>query len=204
MPEMKSNVRQAIGKLWQWFPRAAQKLGEQEPSSEFTAKLDSLVRRIHPDIAWEIGPGIHSEWQLVISPDLNRELLPLTRSVISDAPAVEDWEFHATRQPKQWEYQFDMKVEDDRSVAVDAREWSYLLLKYPHEEVEILLAGPNARSLGDSERKVAASILLQGILGEEPLLDPKLSFDLVDSFPDKFHGHEKPISRLAEAFGMIE
>src|SRR5436853_5192066 len=107
MPQINQDIQLAIDKLWKWFPSASGRLAEAERDPEAISKLDSLIERIHPEITWEIGPGLTTDWQFTVSPDLNRDLLSLTKTVVSRGPVVPGWEFYPARQPKQWKYQFE-------------------------------------------------------------------------------------------------
>ncbi len=190
-----------IEEFWRWFSGIARDLSMEPENKDLLQKLDSKVRSLHPAIAWEIGPGERDTWQLVISPDLDPDLLPVTEAIISHAPTISGWEFHAARQPKDWNNEFEME-RNGGSVSIDARDWKYVLLRYPDGNVEILLHGDNAKHLSKEERWQAASIFLQGILGEKPLLDKHLSFDLSDKIEENLRDKLKPISLLPQAFGF--
>ena len=190
-----------VQEFWSWFSQIARDLSENPENENLLKKLDSKIRSLHPAISWEIGPGKHAPWQLVISPDLDPDLLPVTEAIVSEAPPVPGWEFHPTRPPKQWENQFEL-MRNGRRLSVDARDWTYVLLRYPDGNVEILLHGDAAKRLDKHERWQAASILLQGVLGEKPLLDKQLSFELSDTIQENLRGKLKPISLLPQAFGL--
>jgi hypothetical protein len=190
-----------IRSFWNWFAEIATDLAADPQNENLHRQLDAKVRLLNPDITWEIGPGTSAEWLLAISPDLDASLLPVTRQIVSLAPPIDGWEFHWARQPKQWNYQFDIVREVGQVVRIDARKWKYVLLRYPNGSCEIVLIGDAIESLSKSDRERAAAILVQGILGEEFLITEDVSFDLTDSIDEQFRGKEKSIANLAEAFG---
>lgn len=199
---MSDPANQAIDDLWNWFADAANKIAANPRDQKLLATLDSSLTAIHPDIAWEIGPGTNTEWQLVISPDLNVDLLSLTEAIVSKAPRLPDWEFYPCRQPKDWNYRFELQHDDGRIIPIDARNWKYVLLRYPDGGTEILLHGDNVDHLGETERNQAAALLLQGVLGEKILLNPDLFFALSPTIEERFRDREKPIIAVASAFGL--
>src|ERR1700682_286265 len=199
---MSETTNHAIGKFWNRFANAASKIAANPEDQTLLATLDSLVVAIHPDIAWEIGPGKNAEWQLVISPDVHADLLPLTEAIVSKAPHLPNWEFYPYRQPKEWNYRFELQHDDGHSTPIDARNWRYVLLRYPDGGTEILLHGDNVDHLSETERNQAAALLLQGVLGEKIMLNPDLFFTLSPTIDEKFRQREKPITALANAFGL--
>lgn len=157
------------------------------------------MRELDSELSWEVGPGSCEPWQLVISPNLDRDLRPKAQEIISHAPVVQGWEFHSARRPKEWDYQLLMKRSDGREpVQLDASRWAFVLLRYPDGEQEVLLQGDNLSALDEDERWQAAAITLESILGEELLLDKISEFGLVDRLEPRFAEKRRPIQRLRE------
>jgi hypothetical protein len=52
---------------------------------------------VSPGLTWEMGRGLHEQRRLVLTPGGYRSLRPLARVVLSRAPTLPGWEFHASR-----------------------------------------------------------------------------------------------------------
>lgn len=191
--------KQKTDEFWTWFRSIAASLVANVENSPLLEELDVRIRELDSELSWEVGPGSCEPWQLVISPNLDRDLWPRAEEIISSAPVVEGWEFHSARRPKEWDYKLLMERPDGREpVQLDASHWSFVLLRYPDGGLELLLQGDNLASLDDDERWQAAAITLESILGEEVLLDKISEFELVDQFEPRFEEERKPIQRLRE------
>jgi hypothetical protein len=186
--------------FWQRFACIADQLRRTPEDAFLLRALDAWVRELHPSVSWEIGPGKHAAWQLAISPSLHPELLPVTRKVVSRAPAIREWEFYSTRQPKEWDLRFELQQEPGPPLAIDASDWTYVLLRYPDGRYEVVLHGTNISSLDRDARDQAAAITIEGILGEEPMLGAIDAFELTDELDPELAGRARPIRTLASAF----
>lgn len=168
--------------------------------SDLLAELDVRVQRLDPKLSWEIGPGLSKPWQMVISPSLNRDLREMAKSIVAASPALRDWEFHSARQPKKWDLKFELEDPKGRvPIELDASTWKFVLLKYPDGKNEILLKAEAQTKLTKKQRKLAATIVLESILGEETLLDCVDDFQLVRELTPRLSKMLRPIQRLRDA-----
>jgi hypothetical protein len=199
---MRANMseKEKIEDFWSWFSGIAVPLATDIESHSLLEELDTRVRHLDSMLSWEVGPGSSEPWQLVISPDLNRDLRQKAREIVSHAPVLEGWEFYSARRPKDWDYKFVMERSDGReSIQLDASDWGFVLLQYPDGAHEVLLQGNNLPALDDDERWQAAAVTLEGILGEEVLLEKINEFELVDRLEPRFAAQQRPIRSLREA-----
>jgi hypothetical protein len=74
-----------------------------------------------------------------------------------------------------------------------------VLLKYPEGTNEILLRAENVTGVTNQQRKLAATIVLESILGEETLLDSVDEFQLVKELEPHFRRRQRPIRFLRDA-----
>jgi hypothetical protein len=138
--------------------------------------------------------------QLVISPNLDLDLLQEARKIISAAPVLGGWEFYSTRRPKNWDYKLLMeRSEGGDPIQLDTSGWSFVLLQYPDGAREVLLRASNLPALNEDERWQAAAMTLESILGEEELLNRISEFELVSQLEERFAAKERPIQHLREA-----
>jgi hypothetical protein len=192
--------KEKIDDFWSWFSGIAVSLATDIESPSLLEELDTRVGELDSMLSWEVGPGSSEPWQLVISPDLNRDLRKKAREIVSRAPVLEGWEFYSARRPKDWDYKFVMERSDGQeSIQLDASDWGFVLLQYPDGAHEVLLQGNNLPELDDDERWQAAAVTLEGILGEEVLLEKINEFELVDRLEPRFAAEQRPIQRLREA-----
>jgi hypothetical protein len=198
MKSEKTKNQTRINEFWSWFCDIAASLARNVENSTSLKELDIRVRDLDPKLSWEIGPGLSKPWQLVISPNLDRDLREEARAIVARAPVLPSWEFHAARQPKKWHYKLELGVD---KLLLDASGWTFVLLRYPDGGHEILLKGKGLPPLSDDERWQAAAITLESILGEDMFLDKVNEFELVDELDPRFAERERPIQQLREAVG---
>ena len=197
---MKSAIEndQTINEFWTWFGSIADSLAANVEDATLLKDLNTRIVNLHPDVSWEIGPGIKSELFLALSPNLNRSLLLTTRHIVSYAPELTNWDFYPALPPKLWDYRFE--IEHNGSVLViDAAAWSYVMLRYPDANYELLIEGTEKLPNDEDVRWQICAILLQGILGEEILLERIDHFELFDQIPSEFRALRKPIKQLRSA-----
>jgi hypothetical protein len=197
---MSTKQARSVSEFWSWFRPTTEAIALNPQSSALLAELDVRVRRLNPKLGWEIGPGLSKPWQLVISPSLNRDLRELAESIVAASPALRDWEFHSARQPKKWDFKFELEDSKGRGpLKLDASTWKFLLLKYPDGKNEILLKAERQTKLTTKQRRLAATIVLESILGEETLLDGVDDFQLVEKLEHRLSKMLRPIQRLRDA-----
>ncbi len=155
---------QAISELWAWFADRAELLARNTRNEAMHAELDARVSALGP-LVWEIGPGLVKPNAFVVSPDGDRELLPLTTQIIAAAPPLADWEWHAARPPKQWNLTFELRA-DEASRSIDASRWRYVLYDLGDDVFELTVYALFTEDLRDELRQAAVEIVLQGVLGE--------------------------------------
>jgi hypothetical protein len=90
-----------VHEFWSWWAVnrdgviAAAKTGNQDQIAHL---LGPAVDRLHPEVAWEFGPGSEKRaWELVVSPGGVRALLPFTIEWAEAAPPDDFVEFLPVR-----------------------------------------------------------------------------------------------------------
>lgn len=189
----------AINSFWVWFSENYKNFGEHYENDELLNTLDNKIYDLG-GYAWEIGPGIDTKNQLVISPGGDIDLLLDTKRIISYAPTLLDWSFYYAKPPKQWEFLFDFEKEDGSVVRIDASHWNYVLLKYDDGMFEIIIQTHDLAEFSEDDRLIACEILLDGILGEESRMLRICDIDTVDEFEDKYKMKGNNIKTLKNQF----
>jgi hypothetical protein len=188
-------------RFWDWFCRNAELISKHYDDVTVINELDGEVAESWPGLSWEIGPDPSGGWYFALSPNLDREKAKLAQQQIELAPKVPGWRFYSAKQPKYWNGKFNF-FGINGETEIDASNWEYVLLRYPDGESEILLFTNKSGSVAECDQEEAAAIVLQSILGENCILQNKLTFELSSNIPSQFVGKQKPIKNLPNAFGM--
>jgi len=172
--------------FWNWFTKNSVRLQSNDYDQDILHELDRIVSNW--DLVWEIGPGLSKENSLTISPNGDKNLLDKAKSIIDKAPQLDNWEFYSAKQSKQ---NWHLAKLLDTDLQIDASNWTYVLLKYDDEKIEILLKADTLITLDQEIKEIAADIVLTNLLGEE-LKIRKIDFiDIVEKFDN-----EKGITEL--------
>lgn len=175
-----------ILKFWIWFAKKSYSLHSSTYDKNVLDELDRIISNW--GLSWEIGPGLSKENSLTISPNGNRELLSKTNSIVDKAPKLDDWEFYFAKQPKE---NWHLARLPETNFEIDASKWTYILLKYDDEKIEILLKADSLSKLDKEMKQLVADLILTNLLGEE-LKIKKIDFiDIVEKFDN-----EKGITEL--------
>ena len=197
---MEKGADSSVREFWDWFGANAGAIAADVRDRTFLEEIDERVTNHAPGLSWEIGPGKVKPWQLVISPNLDREYRELARSIVAQAPELDDWEFHSAREPKEWNYRFELVGDGNAEpIAIDATNWTFVLLEYPEGTREILFKAPDFRMLSGEELWIAGAIVIESIIGEDAFLDTVNDFAVLNEFEPQFASRERPIQSLREA-----
>jgi len=190
----------AVKDFWNWFHVNA---GSIVSEIEKGARLDELDRKVNnlaPDLSWEVGPGIDKQWQLVISPNLNRSLRKTACMIVAGSPELDEWEFHSARQKKDWDYRVEIEIDKiDTPLSIDAKSWRFVLLRYPDGVQEILIEANGIPKVEKEDRRLICEVVLESLLGEETLLNSVDEFELVDKFESQLEAQVRSIRDLYSA-----
>jgi hypothetical protein len=102
-----------VERFWDWFGANSNSIAAEAENSIWPKEIDAQLLNLAPGLSWEIGPGKIRPWQLVISPNLDRRLREAARAIVAAAPELDDWEFYSARQPKDWNYEFELEGQDE-------------------------------------------------------------------------------------------
>jgi len=188
-----------IRQFWEWFFENCQKFGASFENEELLESLDNWISQLG-DFSWEVGPGKAKDNALVISPHGDHDLLQNTKQIIAGAKDCEGWEFYYAKPPKEeeWELIFTFETTEGEMVDVDASPWEYTLLKYDDGMLEIIIKAPDLRELDESDKQIAAEIVLDGVLGEEVRMRTICRIEVVDEFDRPYRDKAGNIKYLSE------
>lgn len=196
-----------IERFWRWFAKNAHDLADSYPARENSlAELERRVFNLDSRLSWEVGPGDTAECQLVISPNLDPELVEKAVAVISRAPKIECWAFHVFRPRKFWQGSVVVTGHDGIRYSFNTKNWAFVLLRYPDGYVEVLIAANENLPLSTEspDRWTLGAIVLESLLGEEVVMKAISSWDVLDHMEEQFVRDCRPLSELPAAFGIVD
>src|SRR6187200_2521240 len=92
----------AIDNWWAQFQAKREKIENAfKPRSRYDLPklMEQTLQAIHPGLMWEYGVGVKnpSGRRLVITPESQRYLRPMVRTILERAPQLPEWEFYGYR-----------------------------------------------------------------------------------------------------------
>jgi hypothetical protein len=91
----------SVPAFWAWWNNAADGLAadiDAGRTEDRTEEISNSVQALHPDLQWELTPGISARHALVISGGGVPELRTLAERVITNAPPANGtWEYRPAR-----------------------------------------------------------------------------------------------------------
>jgi len=182
----KQHVVAATDRWWQAFQANS---GNIATSFSRNSKFDIVqfmhdnLGRLHPDLCWEYGPARHTENQrsgghrLVITPEANHWLRPVTNYLLSKAPAIPNWEFYAHRPPESVDHVY-RTVEARRHVKVQQAGIEARIGR--NRKIDLLYTFPKENWTEEKAHAVAFQIT-ETLMGEETLDTWIGGIDVVDA-----------------------
>lgn len=81
-----------ITSFWDWFlEHEPQILTITQEQPDFVNDLNQALKRIHPDLACEVGTGLDGKRELVLSAGGIRDAFPWVNRTVDSAPALDRW-----------------------------------------------------------------------------------------------------------------
>jgi hypothetical protein len=154
-----------IDNFWKWFSSIAAELSVDYENITILDELDQRISNLG-EFSWEIGPGVNEPNCLVISPNGDLDQLEKTKYIVSQAPKIKNWELFYSKQPKQWDFVFEIEV-NNKIETIDASQWKYTLFKYPDQIFDILIESPQLNQFNEDDKIFISEIALDGTIGEE-------------------------------------
>lgn len=161
-------------KFWKWFLDNEKKiisLFRYPNHTNLVNEISRSVKKIDDSIGWEIGPGKIKKYFFALSPNGDKKLLQLIRSIISLAPNLSDWEIYAGKPRKEWNRKMEIKVKNHFNY-IDFTDWKYALVAFNNRSFFDITFIPKKIDDLDSKNYVSMGILYaESELGEELFLE---------------------------------
>lgn len=159
--------KSALAEFWRWWAstgaRSVAEAVERGETARIVDELGPRVLAIHPQLAWELGPGRTSRHVLVVSAEGNAELRPVARRWRMAAPPADDlWEYADARRPSQDPDGVVLMLDGVRIDLISARARA----RVAGTVVDVDVYHPRFHQLDERTRVTAAFLLLDAVLGE--------------------------------------
>ncbi|HEY2415438.1 MAG TPA: hypothetical protein VGI40_24560 [Pirellulaceae bacterium] len=202
-PDEAAYVNETIAAIDHWWEEFQAKLEKIEnafkPKSRYNLPklMEETLQAIHPGLMWEYGPAVKQKdgYRLVITPESQRYLRPMVRTILERAPKLPNWEFYGYRVPESAELTIDTvkgRANVDVSDAVVAASPA------PGRKVDLYFDFPGQEDLEEDQARQAAFIATETLLGEQFLDNWIGEIGLVSDNPEA-----GPTLPLAKAQVMI-
>lgn len=135
--------------------------------------LTNKLAAIDPRIRWEVGPYNAERSFFAFSPNLKRELLPLTEALAKEAPEIPGWMFLSSKPRKQWKARvIEIKNAEGKVDRYNIDTWAYYLTSFNDGEffdVNLVPYGCEESPLDDLQ--YVASLFVEFELGERMFIE---------------------------------
>ncbi|NBA86923.1 hypothetical protein GVN16_14215 [Emticicia sp. CRIBPO] len=202
------DIDDKIQKFWRWFVkndeliRKALEHGTEANKEHLVRIFDNKVLEIGT-FTWDIEPGFYKQYSFTISPNRSRELLKLSRKLISYSPELTHWEFKYCRPAENWDLTFGIYDEKLAYREIDASGWRFMLLPDPGQTVSITLEAENLSEIDEETCLEAAEIVVTGLLGEESRIIHVTDIGLTRRFGTEFEEIARPVTELKQRVEQI-
>ncbi len=181
MKKQKKYMDSKINKFWDWFLVNEHFLKPELITNILVDNIDEKIQELG-NFSWEIGYDDEKKDNfLVISPNGSYELLDECKYIINISPKIKNWYFLYSRPPKKWNLIFNLEINGNK-LFFDAKEWEFLLFKYPDGVYDIVINFNNNEKIIKKIFYDAAIIALEGELGEEFVIEKINKIEIVNQF----------------------
>jgi len=180
-----------IAGFWEWFSKHHSELAAPSLPQQLIEDLENHLFAIHR-LDWEIGPGLGTRNFFALSPRGDEKLLPLTRSIIAQAIKINNWDFYPAKPPRQWDLFFKLDV-GGQEVEVDGKLWEFVAYRFEDGTYDLIFRPNRGHKLPEDYLYWAASIILDGEMGEEKRIELIKNIEIVKSWDETAAKSAQPV-----------
>lgn len=187
--------------FWRWFVKSEsriQKCIQTKDSKEQEKIIHALNEFIlgFGALSWDIGQNDNDQWFFTISPNLDGELLKISKAVIELAPDHLNWLFYSSKPAKIWNYQLEVYDELLDVFTVDTSTWHYNAFEEDDGSVELVLEiNELAHKHSEAVENSITSFIINE-LGEEFLISEISNIEFFELFDEELSATKSPIEGL--------
>jgi hypothetical protein len=161
--------------FWSWF-RGQRITIESLLNGSDTNALKKLVgtrvAELSSRLGWELGPGLTKTYAFSFTLNGDIANAGIAATIFQCAPTFDQWEWHVGRPRKNWDLTFWMRNQKEQKVFINAASWEYYLTSFGNDSpFDITLIAHDLPSFDDVAKMQAASIVIQGCIGERNALE---------------------------------
>lgn len=155
--------------------------------------MQDHLQCINNNLMWEFGPAVSKKgYRLVITPEFRRDLRPLVKAILENAPELSNWEFYDYRLSESFE---SAKLIVEAKTGYDLPEVYFLSKRNDFNLIDVTFLYLNLKD--EAAIKVAlhqSALMVEHLLGEKVFDTWIGAIEIGDHFPEDESHH--PISQL--------
>src|SRR6476620_2724061 len=171
-PDEAAHVNETIAAIDHWWKEFQAKLEKIEnafkPKSRYNLPkfMEETLQAIHPGLMWEFGPAVKQKdgYRLVITPESQRYLRPMVRTILERAPKLPNWEFYTYRLAESPEEALAM-IKPRAGFDVKRAVLSAALA--PGRKVDLFYGFPEDEEIDEDQARQAAFVSTETLFGEQ-------------------------------------
>ena len=159
----------AIAEFWRWWPGVRDRLDaaiRDGSVREHAEAISQRVAAVHPELEWELTPGLGAHHGLVVTSGGKAELRAVASRWLAEAPAPDEmWEYHDIRRA-------DPKVFDSKlvfgDIKLEVEEVRYAFsVDDQRGQIDVLCYHPGFADAPDQVQAQVTYLTLDWLLGED-------------------------------------
>lgn len=162
-----------IAEFWDWFADWQTDIATAYANSDslwLDLNLTAWIKRIQPQLNWEMGPYHLPRNTLVISPS-TRDNIALAQRVVKAAPTLPNWHFLPAKPAKELKH-LVMELSGIASAKIRGDDWVYQLTAFNKMDFfDIEIFTDYSGSLSDLHLELLARRLIESLVGEITYLE---------------------------------
>lgn len=198
--------------FWAWFCKN-EKMIKEALEDDSHSERNVIVERLDNYIlefgmfTWIIGPSaIASQKKMfyfTISPNGDKELLRLSKSIVKLAPQLIDWQFNSSKPVT--EMVMDYTVYDNNMLERNftISDWNFVLKINLNQGAKIIIEAKNISNLDKDTKISATNLVVVALLGEEKRINSVDEIIITDNFDEENRAISKNISFLHSAMSYV-
>jgi len=165
-----ATFEERVAEFWAWWESIAEQFSrdvDAQRASEWSDEVSERLAAVHPELAWETGPGRSSKHHLAISSEGDSVLRVTTERIVARAPkASEHWEYYPARRRAAGDpvgairYGDGLEVDyGDVAIAVAPNDLQMT--------VDLTVFHPSFAAVGEDRAASVTFLLLDDLVGED-------------------------------------
>lgn len=163
-------VVEKIDAWWREFQTKTEDLAaffDQKTKWNLPEWMAEHLHAIDPRLMWEFGTALNCDGhRLVITPEVEHHLRPLTATIIEKAPKIDGWEFYPHRVPE--DLDMAQKTVEARTGG-DLTDVGVYVELGEHNKIDLCFCSPRINEFDDEKAIGEAFVAAESLLGEDCL-----------------------------------